>query len=60
MITSSRFPLVLAVLLAFSLTLTSCDTIGTIFKAGAWTGIIAVVVVLALVLFVVNRFRGSK
>ncbi len=45
----------LFVLLAF--TASSCDTIGTIFKAGAWTGLIGVFLVVLLLWFVVNRIR---
>ena len=41
-------------------TLTGCDAIGSIFKAGAYTGIIAVFVVVALLFFVVNKMRGPR
>lgn len=51
-----RLPLFL-LLATLTLTLSSCDAIGTIFEAGAWTGIIGLVLVLALVLFIVNRMR---
>ncbi len=37
--------------------LTGCDAIGTIFKAGAYTGIIAVVVVVLLVFWLVSKMR---
>lgn len=48
-------PLLLAVLL---LPLSGCDVIGGIFKAGAYTGIIAVLLVLVLVLWLFSRFRS--
>lgn len=38
-----------------ALTLTSCEAIGDIFAAGAWTGIIGVILVVALVLWLVSR-----
>ncbi|GAA4356804.1 hypothetical protein GCM10023185_20960 [Hymenobacter saemangeumensis] len=40
-----------------TLTLTSCDAIGSIFKAGAYTGIIAVVIILLLVFWLLNKIR---
>ena len=45
-------------LLALATTLTGCDAIGSIFKAGAYTGIIAVFLVVALLFFIVNKMRG--
>jgi hypothetical protein len=36
-----------------------CEAIGTIFKAGVWTGVIAVVVVIALVAFVLMKVSRS-
>ena len=36
-----------------------CEAIGTIFKAGVWTGIIAVVVAITLVAFVAMKMRRS-
>ena len=56
---TSRLSLFL-VLGALAATLTGCDAIGTIFKAGAYTGIIAVVVILALVFFLFNKMRGPR
>ncbi|NSL87130.1 phosphatidate cytidylyltransferase [Chitinophaga solisilvae] len=40
------------------LMLSSCEVIGGIFKAGVWTGIIAVAVVLALIIWLISR--GSR
>jgi hypothetical protein len=45
----------LFVVLAF--TASGCDAIGTIFKAGAWTGLIGVFLVVLLLWFVVRRIR---
>ncbi|WP_169447818.1 hypothetical protein [Daejeonella oryzae] len=38
--------------------LSSCDLIGGIFKAGAYTGIIAVVIIIAIIIWIISRFRG--
>lgn len=38
-------------------TLASCEVIGDIFKAGFWTAIILIVLVVALLIWLVGRFR---
>ncbi|WP_027377856.1 phosphatidate cytidylyltransferase [Kaistella palustris] len=43
----------------FLLTLTSCDAIGTIFKAGMWWGFILVAAVIALIIWLFTRGRNS-
>ena len=48
---------VLATLLALSITLNSCDAIGGIFKAGMWVGVIVVVGIVALVLWLLGKAR---
>ncbi|MGY3091153.1 hypothetical protein ACVWYF_004219 [Hymenobacter sp. UYAg731] len=56
---TSRFTLFL--FLSFLATsLTGCAAIGDIFKAGAYTGIIAVFIVVALLFFIVNKMRGPR
>ncbi len=42
------------------LALTSCSVVGGIFKAGAWTGIIVVVLVIALIIFIISRLGGRS
>lgn len=42
-------------LLALLLTLSSCELIGDIFKAGMWMGVILVVAVIGLVLFIISK-----
>lgn len=37
--------------------LTSCAAIGGVFKAGMWMGIIVVVLIIALVLWLINKMR---
>jgi len=45
-------------LVALTFTLSSCDAIGTIFKAGAWTGLIGVFLVVLLLWFIVTKMRS--
>ncbi len=46
-------------LLAVSL-LSSCELAGDIFQAGAYTGIFIVVIIVALVLWLLSKFRGRS
>lgn len=50
--------LLLLMLVVASLTLTGCTAIEGIFKAGMWTGIIAVVFLVMIVGFVAAKIRG--
>jgi hypothetical protein len=50
---SMRLILASTVLLA----LAGCETIGNIFEAGVWTGIIGIVIIVAIILFIVGRMR---
>ena len=43
--------------LALMITFSSCQVIGGIFKAGFWAAIILIVLVIALILWLVNRGR---
>jgi len=45
--------------LLFLLTFSSCEVIGGIFKAGVWVGILAVVFVIAIIIWLVSRFRNK-
>ncbi len=47
-------------LLALLLSLSSCEVIGGIFKAGVWSGVILVVVVVGLVIFLLAKLFGGK
>ncbi|NVO31671.1 hypothetical protein [Hymenobacter lapidiphilus] len=53
-----RFPLTAALLVLLTFSLSSCDAIGTIFKAGAWTGLIGVFLLVLLLWFIVRKMRG--
>ena len=53
----SRYSLI-AILVFSSLTLAGCAVIGGIFKAGVWVGVLAVVIVIAVVGVIVATVRG--
>jgi hypothetical protein len=68
MVASARFPEVhmlisragvfrLFILLLLSVAVSGCDLIGGIFKAGFWTGIIIVVLVVVGIVFLVGKAR---
>jgi hypothetical protein len=40
-----------------AVTLSSCEVIGGIFKAGMWVGILVVVAIIGLILWLVSRGR---
>ncbi|MFN3405729.1 MAG: hypothetical protein ACK40G_16655 [Cytophagaceae bacterium] len=39
------------------MTLTSCEIIGDIFKAGIWVGVIGVLAIIGLIFWVISKFR---
>lgn len=47
----------LIVALFLTLTLSSCEIVGGIFKAGIWTGLIGLVLVIVLVFWIFSRMR---
>ncbi len=46
--------------LALAVGLTSCELVGDIFEVGMWTGVIIIVVIVALILWLVSKFRGRR
>lgn len=59
--TNPRMTIPLVTTLILSLfVLNSCSAIEGIFKAGAWTGIILVVVVIAIVIWIISRLGGKS
>jgi uncharacterized membrane protein YkvI len=48
----------LMLLMLSSLTLAGCEVVGDIFKAGAWVGALAVILVIAIVGFLAAKLRG--
>ncbi len=47
-------------LFTLSVTLSSCEVVGGIFKAGFWTAIILIVLIVAVVLWLIGKFRGRR
>ena len=43
-----------------AITFSSCQAIGDIFKAGAWTAIIGIVIVVALIFWIVSKIGGGN
>lgn len=58
MMSKRYFPLAIIALLSTSLA--SCELVQGIFKAGVWTGVIVVVLVLALVIWLISRVFGGR
>ena len=48
---------VLAIAVFMAMFLSSCEAIEGIFKAGVWVGIIVVVGIIALIFWLIGRFR---
>jgi hypothetical protein len=48
---------ILALLICFLFTLTSCEVVGGIFKAGMVWGIFLVVIIVAAIIYVISRGR---
>jgi hypothetical protein len=55
--TKLKFANLLPVFLLIAITLSSCEAIAGIFKAGLWVGIIGVVIVIAIILWLVGKAR---
>lgn len=47
-------------LLAILLSLSSCELIGDIFKAGVWAGVLLVVGIVGLVIFLLAKMFGGR
>jgi hypothetical protein len=52
--------LVFPALFTMLLLLSSCEVIGGVFKAGFYTGIILIALVLALIIYLFVKFRGGS
>lgn len=44
-------------LLFMMVTLSSCELVGDIFKAGVWVGVLVVVGIIALIIFLISKAR---
>ena len=53
----SRY-LLIALLVLAAVSATGCEAIAGIFKAGVWTGVVMVVLLIAIVGFVAAKVRG--
>ena len=49
----------LVFMLVMTISFTSCQAIESIFKAGVWVGVIAVVLVIAIIFWLINK-AGKK
>jgi hypothetical protein len=47
----------LSILFVFLVSMTSCEVVGGIFKAGMWTSVIIIVAIVAVVLYLVRGRR---
>ena len=45
-----------AILALLMVSLSSCELIGDIFKAGVWTGLLLVAAIIAIVIWIISRF----
>jgi hypothetical protein len=52
-----QFSYFLLLALALSTTLTSCELVGDIFKAGFYTAFIVIIIVVGLIIWLISRFR---
>ncbi len=50
----------LSLIALFCTVLSSCELVGDIFEAGIWTGVIIVVIVIALVIWLVSKVFGGR
>lgn len=48
-----------AVLYGLLLTLSSCSVVGDIFEAGAWTGVIAVLLIIGVIVWLFSKRRSG-
>ena len=53
----SNSGLLVAFLLTFMITLSSCEAIGSIFKAGMWFGVIGIIVVVIVIFWLIGKAR---
>ncbi len=55
-----NYVLIQVLLLLLAGTMSSCEAIAGIFKAGVWTGILLVAGIIALVIFIISRMSAKK
>ncbi len=52
--------LIYPVLFLAMASLSGCELIGDIFKAGVWVGVLIVVGIIALIVFLVSKLTGKR
>jgi cytosine/uracil/thiamine/allantoin permease len=50
----------IAIIALISTTLSSCELVEGIFKAGVWSGVIIVVIILALIIWLISKVFGGR
>lgn len=50
---------ILFLLGCIAISLSSCTAIGDVFKAGAWTAVIGIIIVVAIIFWIVSKVRGG-
>jgi heme/copper-type cytochrome/quinol oxidase subunit 4 len=48
------------VFILLMVTMTGCEAIGDIFKAGMWTAVIIIVIVVLVILWIIRKLRGPR
>jgi len=43
-----------------TVSLSSCELVGDIFKAGVWVGVLVVVAIIGLIIYLISRVSGKK
>jgi hypothetical protein len=51
------YSLLLALLTLITFTISSCEVIGDIFKAGVWVGILIVVLIVGVIFWLIGKAR---
>ncbi len=54
---TKRWLLFTSVFVISLLSFTSCELVGDIFEAGIWTGIIVVILIVALIIYIITKMR---
>ena len=51
---------ILSILMLASVMLTSCEAIGSIFKAGFWTGAIGIILLVLIIIYIIAKVFSRK
>jgi hypothetical protein len=55
-----KYFLNISALILLAVSLSSCEAIGSIFKAGVWSGILLIVLAIGIIIFIATRFTKRK